>query len=245
MRTTVRHPWLYRCSESNRYPGMINKQAHRGLQVTCSRPREQMQPKSKGHSRSQLGRRALSSSGRRRSHLPLGDPQPPPGRTQKQSRKSHLGTCVTLTCSYSPGPGEPRSPCKFGIVAPGPLTLPRCAAQSAGGRFPAAGLRSRVGAAAAAASAGGAARISSPPLAPTSGRGTAAGRELSPERPPGCCSAALGRPLPGPEPGSSREAAPGCMYQHELMDQWIMSVKEQEQKEASSLVEKDILWCQR
>lgn len=102
--------------------------------------------------RSQLRRRALSSSGRRRSHLPLSDPQPPPGRTQwpggppqrpsvqglervcrKQSRKSHLGTCVTLTCSYSPGPGEPRSPCKFGIGPPGPLTLPRCAAQSAGG----------------------------------------------------------------------------------------------------------------
>ncbi|XP_059790931.1 uncharacterized protein LOC132372837 [Balaenoptera ricei] len=124
-------------------------------------------------------------------------------------QQSHLGTCVTLTCSYSPGPREPRSPCKFGIVPPGPLTLPRCAAQSAGGRFPAAGLRSRVGAAAAAASAGGAARISSPPLAPTSGRGTAAGRELSRERPPGCCSAALGRPLPGPAPGSSREAAPG------------------------------------
>lgn len=52
MKMIVRDPWLYRCSESNRYPGMINKQAHRGLQVTCSRPREQMQPKSKGHSRS-------------------------------------------------------------------------------------------------------------------------------------------------------------------------------------------------
>lgn len=231
MRMIVRDPWLYRCSESNRYPGMINKPIVdcRSLALDLGSKCSLSQKGILG--RSQLRRRALSSSGRRRSHLPLSDPQPPPGRTQwpggppqrpsvqglervcrKQSRKSHLGTCVTLTCSYSPGPGEPRSPCKFGIGPPGPLALPRCAAQSAGGgggRFPADGLRSRVGEAAAAASAGGAARISSLPLAQTSRRGTAAGRELSPERPPGCCSAALGRPLPGPAPGSSREAAPG------------------------------------
>lgn len=87
---------------------------------------------------------ALTSPSRR--------PQPPPGRTQgprgppqrpsvqglrrvcrKSSRKGHLGTCVTLTCSHSPGPGEPWSPGKFGSCSPGPLTLPRCAAQSAGG----------------------------------------------------------------------------------------------------------------
>lgn len=94
-----------------------------------------------------------------------------------------------------------------GTANPPTLRSPVCGGR--GGRFPADGLRSRVGEAAAAASAGGAARISSLPLAQTSRRGTAAGRELSPERPPGCCSAALGRPLPGPAPGSSREAAPG------------------------------------
>ena len=78
-------------------------------------------------------RRALSSPGRRRSHLPSQrTPKPPredpatrttdseatrpwgagagvPRVCRKSFHKSHLGTCVTLTCSHSPGPGETRS----------------------------------------------------------------------------------------------------------------------------------------
>lgn len=127
---------------------------------------------------------------------------------RKSFRKSHLGTWVTLTCSHSPGPGEPRSPASSESV-PG---KPSHAAQpSLGLAFPR--LRSPVGAAAAAAtaSADGPEGVSALALAQTSGRGTAAGRELRPAGaaalPPGCCSAARRRPLLGPGAGTSRDAA--------------------------------------
>lgn len=87
---------------------------------------------------------------------------------------------MTLTCSYSPGLVEPRSPASSESVprkprSPGTLRSPGCRV-----RFRVAGLRSPVGEeAAAVASAGGlAGAVSLLALAPTSGRGTAAGREL-------------------------------------------------------------------
>ncbi|XP_049481090.1 uncharacterized protein LOC125918869 [Panthera uncia] len=178
-------------------------------------------------------RRALSSPGRRRSHLPSQrTPKPPredpatrttdpeatrpwgagagvPRVCRKSFHKSHLGTCVTLTCSHSPGPGEPRSPASSESV---PAKPSHAAQPSLGLAFPR--LRSPVGAAAAAAaaaSADGPVGVSALALAQTSGRGTAAGRELRPAGaaalPPGCCSAARRRPLLGPWAGTSRDAA--------------------------------------
>ena len=51
---------------------------------------------------------------------------------RKSSRKSHLGTCVTLTCSQSPGPGEQRPPASSELVPRDREALPRCVAQGAG-----------------------------------------------------------------------------------------------------------------
>lgn len=187
---------------------MINRPAADRPQVTCWQPRGQMQPKSKGHARSQVpARRALSNSGRLRSRLPLGEPQSRPGgpgtrRThpeprvqgggrvcRRSSRKNHLGTCLTLTCSQSPGPGEARSPASSESRPP-----PRRAAQGAGCVSESLGCdhgcerrrrQQRVPADQPERSL----------LAPTSSLGTAAGRASLARSRPGCCSAALGRPL--------------------------------------------------
>ena len=95
---------------------------------------------------------------------------------KKSSRKGHLGTCVTHLFTLS-RPGRAAVPWQVRKRFPGTANPPTLRSAVCGGRFPAAGLRSWVGAA---ASAGGAAGDSSLPLAPTSGGGTAAGRELSP-----------------------------------------------------------------
>lgn len=89
---------------------------------------------------------------------------------------------MTLTCSYSPGLVEPRSPASSESVPREPRSPPTLRSPGCRVRFRVAGLQSPVGeaAVAAAASAGGPARgVSLLALAPTSGRGTAAGRELS------------------------------------------------------------------
>lgn len=141
-------------------------------------------------------RRVLLSPRRWRSHHPLGDPQPLPGRTQgprgppPEAERSgapkglqevipkgppgHVHYTHLFTLSR---PGRAAVPWQVRKPVPGTANPPTLRSAVCGGRFPAAGLRSWVGAA---ASAGGAAGVSSLPLAPTSGRGTAAGRELSP-----------------------------------------------------------------
>lgn len=107
---------------------MITKLTENWLQVTCSQPRGQMQPKSKGHSRfllrgscQTLGASTyVSLSANLKANLEgSSDQEDQPrsqgfrgteGSTESRPRKSHLGTCVTLTCSHCPGPGELRSP---------------------------------------------------------------------------------------------------------------------------------------
>lgn len=103
------------------------------------------QPKSKGHSQSQL--RGRCQALRAALTSPPSEPRSRPEKTRgpgeptqrpsvqgvsrlcrKSFRKSHLGTCVTLTCSHSPGPGEPRSPASSGSVPRDRGALPRRAA---------------------------------------------------------------------------------------------------------------------
>lgn len=189
-----------------------------------------MQPKSKGHSQSQLGGRALSSSGRR-AHISLSaNPEAALGRRGDQENRpkgqafrgglkglqevvpkeppGHVRDTHLFTLSR---PGRAAVPCKFGIGPPGPRSPPTLRSPACGLRCRGAGRRLRVGAAAVAASADRPAGVSALAFAGTSGRETAAGRELSPAGaaapPPGCCSAARRRPLLGPGPGSSRDAA--------------------------------------
>lgn len=101
-------------------------------------------------------------------------------------------------------PGRAAVPRKLGLGPPGPRS-PRTRRSPAcdGGR----GARRPPQA----PTARGGRGVSAPALAGTRGRGTAAGRELSPAGaaapPPGCCSAARRRPLPGPRAGPSRGAA--------------------------------------
>lgn len=126
-------------------------------------------------------------------------PKGPPGHV----RYTHLFTLSR--------PGRAAVPWQVRKRFPGTANPPTLRSAVCGGRFPAAELRSWVGAA---ASAGGAAGDSSLSLAPTSGRGDCGRTRAQPGRPPGCCSAALRRPLPAPAPRSPREAASGCRVEH-------------------------------
>lgn len=127
MSTVVRDSWLWRYSESNRYPGTINKPimdcgslafnlgskrclSQKGiLGISSDRGRCQARGTS-----AYISLSATPKALAERTPWPGGPPRRPSvqglGRVfRKSSRKSHLGTCVTLTCSHSPGP-ESRGP---------------------------------------------------------------------------------------------------------------------------------------
>lgn len=190
-------PPAVRCSESNRYPGMVNKQVHCGLQVTCPPPREQMQPKSKGHSRSQLrGRCQAPGAGAHTSlsanpKAALGGPRDqedwPRGRAfrgSEGSAGSHPERATWARAWHSPvhtlQARESRGPLQVRNQSPGTAKPSHAAQPREHAAFPSRWAAVAVGAAVPAASGGGPAGVSSLTLAPTSGRGTAAGRELSP-----------------------------------------------------------------
>lgn len=102
-------------------------------------------------------------------------------------------------------PGRTAVPCKFGIRPPGRRSPPTPRSLACRLRFRVAGLR----AAAAAASAGGPAGGSSLALAPTSGRGTAAGRASSARPRPRRSAARMlqcGASAPPTGPGPARAA---------------------------------------
>lgn len=128
------------------------KQAHCGLQVTCSQSREQTQPKSKGHSPSQLRPRAPAvSSQRRRPHLLLSELQSRPGghpatcRTEPGAERSgvrkglqevvpkeprgHVRDTHLFTLSR---PGRAVVPCKFGTDALDPRSPPTARSPATG-----------------------------------------------------------------------------------------------------------------